>query len=635
MLVTPDNIVSFDTETTGLWPWPLESRRLQGLGPDRPFAFSVANLEGEVAYFRATVDPHTRRVDYTSVRPELAWLKSLVADPKMTVVMHNAAFDLVMTRRIGFQWRCHIDDTRIMAHVADPSEPHGLKELSRKYLDIPVEDQTELKRSLQMARRQAKAKGWCIATKESHGKSPAMADYWLCPPDLLERYARLDAVRTIGLFRLYLEVLNDNLSEGGRLLEIYKHELRVFRAAVRMEEHGITVKLGRTRQLRKFYVSHAEKHMAEVHKRVSKDFNPGSQKQLKAYFVDQLDYVTENRTDKGNPKIDGTQIAKWADEHEDAVCRSILEWKASKKAVDELDRYEFFAVRDGTGRYSLHPRWKATGPITGRFACGDPNLMQITNEFSGRKRATLETRQRECFGPARGRMWYQIDYSQIEVWLFAFVSNDDTMKEALLSGRDFHGAVAEKVFSTRRSDYETDKARYRRRAKLIMFSKLYGGGVNRIAQLINCSVRESREFVSDFDTELPNVERFMKRLTNRTVREGKIVNLFGREYPVESGREYKCVNYVIQGTAAEIMKRAVVRVDDILRVEWPEAWIAATIHDELVIDLPVGYHSKRLLRQVIRAMQADHEEVGIPVPLPVKTKVVTHHMLNGREVQVA
>jgi DNA polymerase I-like protein with 3'-5' exonuclease and polymerase domains len=635
VLRMPDNVVAFDTETTGLWPWPTEHRKLLGLGPDRPFAFSFANLEGETAFFRAEVDPTTRKVDYSSVRKQIDWLKKIAADPNMTVVMHNAAFDMMMTRRIGIVWKCKVHDTKILAHTADPSEPGmGLKELGRRYLDIDADDQAALKSDLQRARRQAKKKGWRVATADSHGKNPAMADYWLCDPDLLERYARIDAYRTIGLFLMYTDILEANKKAGGRLWDIYEHELELLGTVVEMEENGITYRHEASLSLRERYVGLLQNYLAETKKMTWPEFSPSSPKHMQKVFLEQRGYEPETYTDKGNPQINGTQLSKWAKEHNDKLCQTILEWKASKKAVDELDRYEFFYAKEPSGRCVIHPRWKATGPITGRLACSDPNLMQITNEFSGRKRATLDTRQREVFGPEKGRLWYQIDYSQIEVWIFAFVSNDDTMKEALLKGVDFHGAVAEKVFSKRRSDYEQNKALYRRRSKLIMFSKLYGGGIKRIASLINCTFAEAKEFVSDFEAELPNVERYMKRLTNRTVREGKIVNVFGREYPIERGREYKCVNYTIQGSAAEVMKRALVRVSKLLRA-WPGTWLSATIHDEVIIDIPEHYHSKVLLRKVLACLQADHVAFGIPVPLPVKVKVVREHLLNGKEVKVA
>ena len=429
---------------------------------------------------------------------------------------------------------------------------------------------------------------------------------------------------------MFNEVLDESERNGGKLKEIYLTELDMLDTAIEMETFGITYRHERALELLKFYQDLMDRHGKRIIDQTWKGFKVGSNKDLGKLFIEDRKYVTIEKTDKGGDKFDGTQIALWEKEHSDPVCRDILEWKAAKKAVQELDRYEFFYCMEGD-RYVLHPRWKASGARTGRMSCGDPNLMQMTNVFSGKKRATFETRQRECFGPAPGRRWYMIDYSQIEVWLFAFISGNKTMQDALLTGMDFHGAVADQVYGDR-PGYADDKYPWRRRSKLIMFSRLYGGGIMRVAKLINCTYADAKDFVEQWDKLLPDVKAFIKRLTAKTQREGVIINAFGREYAVETDRAYKCVNYTIQGTAADVMKRSLVRVWKRLRSDWPEARLVAAIHDEIIIDIPEEYHSKQLLREILKRMQADQKTLNLPVPLPWKVKWTRNQLLSGKEI---
>ena len=649
-----ERTLAFDTETTGLWPWPTESRKALGLAPDMPFLFSLANLEGETVFFRGEVDPRTRRVSYDRVKSELTWLRKLVSDPTMRIVMHNAPFDMSMGKAIDFDWKCVVDDTKVAAHTARPTEPSlGLKRLSRVYLEIPDDDEKRLKESVKRNRQIAKAKGWAVATEASHGKKKEGADYWLADRKLLEDYAVRDAYRTIGLHLFYQGVIEENRKRGGRLWEIYRDEMKCIWATFRMACHGIGYRRLRALELLEYYRSYEKQFYDEILSHTWKGFKPRSDKDLYKAFVEVRGYKVRRETDKGNPSLDGAQLKIWAKEEQDRLAQAINEWKSAQRAVKELLNYERHYCVEADGRTVIHPAWNQTGPRTGRYSCQDPNLMQLTGAFSGRKRASIDTKQRECFGPWKGRAWYQIDYSQIEVWIFAFASKDPVMMQALLNGEDFHSSTAKKAFGSR-DDYNckhcasgvpmTDGShgakglcteyQWRRRAKLIFFSKIYGGGIKRIATLIGCPYAEAKRFVAEFDHRLPNVERYMKRVIHEVSKTDLLINLFGREYEIEPDKRYKAVNWNIQGSAAEVMKRSLRRVSEMLLAEWPEAGISATIHDELIIDLPLGYHSKKLLRQIIVEMQRDQKDLDLPKPLSVSVKVVREHLLNGKKVKV-
>jgi DNA polymerase I-like protein with 3'-5' exonuclease and polymerase domains len=658
MLKTPGRILAFDTETTGLFPWPTLYRQELGLSPDRPFLFTLANMNGDTAHFRAEVDSKTRAVDYSTCEDEVQWLRDYAGNSENTVVMHNARFDVAMTVQpdLHFKWRCRIEDTRTLARVANPSnerQGYGLKPLAAKYLDIPDDDLQALRAQLQQARRAAKIRGWSTAATETHGQNPASADYWL--PELRRlvlQYGLTDSIRTIGLFQFYTEVLKINRGEGGKLYQIAKWENAIMRTAIRMEQRGMTYLDTTGAKLKQLY----ERYMADQLRAMQllgyADLNPSSSKQLSKIFVTQMGRVTEKRTPmtaKGggdSPKIDAEQLMVWArgsgasaDVDGDAVdgcklSRALLEWKAGKKVIEYVDSYEFFKCRRDDGSAVLHPAWDPAGARTGRFSCHDPNTQQIASAETSRRHSRIRARQREAFGPRPGYVWYMPDYSQIEVFIFAFAAQEETMMKALLDGADFHLSTAFAAWGDR-SDFCTcgqgntaprkvhTKACllnwWRQRAKMILFSKLFGGGLAKIAELIRCPEAQAREFVRDFETRLPGVRRYMDNLVTQVRQDGILVNLFGREYPIESDRAYKAVNYMVQGSAAEIMKRGTVRVDRHLRAHYPGSCVVGTVHDEMIAEIKREHHSRQLMREMIALMQEDsHYVPNLPVLLPVK-----------------
>lgn len=675
MLTLPDRVAAFDTETTGLWPWPLRSRSARGLAPDRPFMFQVANLDGEAVSFRGTVDPLTRAVRYRNCKSELRWLQSLIEDPTMRIVCHNAPFEYRHTTQedLAFRWRCKIEDTRIMARVANPTsewQGYGLKPLAKKYLKIPDEDQKALHRQVQRARRLAQKRGWTIATKETHGQKPMYADYWLPEvEDEVEVYGRLDPIRTIGLWRMYVEWFDENRDGGGGLWGIYEWERRALRTVIRMERAGMTYLSETGTSLR----THYRDYMAVQKKAVTEqaqalgftDLNLQSSKQMKAVFIDTLHRTTEHTTKNKAPKIDAEQLMAWArgsaagaDVDGDGpdgctLSRAVLEWKAGKKVIEYIDSYDFFSCEDrDDGSLCVHPAWDQAGARTGRFSCHDPNTMQIASAETSRRHSHIRARQREAWGPRPEHLWYMPDYSQIEVWIFAFAANEQAMMDALLSGEDFHFATARAAWGMR-DDFCTCGADpngvrglpreahvkgclvkwWRQRAKMILFSRLYGGGIKKVQQLIRCTLEEAEEFVFHFNENLPGVQNYMRRLVDEVRESGLLINLFGREYQIERDKAYKAVNYMVQGSAAEVMKRAIVRVDQYLRQNYDRAYVVGSVHDELLAELHESHHSASLMRTIIRLMQKDSDRVpNLTVPLPVGMKYTRTHWSEAKEV---
>lgn len=692
MLKVIDRVLAFDTETTGLWPYPTLRRQQLGIAPDRPFLFQVANMDGDAVSFRAKVNPKTREVTYGGCKKELRWLKGVIADPHMRIVCHNAGFERRQTTQedLAFNWRCKIDDTKHMARVCNPTtEPvYSLKPLAWKYLGIPDDDLKALHKKLASARRQAKARGWCIATKETHGQKPMYADYWL--PEVeqeVKEYGECDPIRTIGLWMMYRDILARNKAEGGKLHEIYSWERRVLKTALRMEREGMTYLADAGVPMRKEYTEYMRTHKRAMIKLGYPNINPQSPKQMKDIFITALKrkptattktgqlkidagLLSEKEAFKLYPKIDAEQLMAWArgsaagaDVDGDGpdgckLSRALLEWKAGKKVLEYIEAYDFFSCARDDGSVTLHPAWDPAGARTGRWSCHDPNTMQIASAETSRRHSLIRARQRELFGPRPNYLWYMPDYSQIEVWCFAFVAKEKAMMKALLRGNDFHLATADAAWGSRPNfctcgrwkEVQQEMARnpkfllvwdiekayhkkgcfikwWRQRAKMLLFSRLYGGGLGKVAFLIRCTVEEAREFIEEFNEKLPGVQGYMDSLSEEIRETGRLVNLFGREYELDKSKAYKGVNYMVQGSCAEIMKRAVVRTDEHLRTNYPAdeqpdgSYVIGTVHDELIAEIAEEHHSGQLMQEIVKIMQMDsHYIPNLKVPLPVGMK---------------
>lgn len=683
MIRTPDNILFYDTETTGLHPWPTMKRARLGVHPDRPFMFQVANLDGEVTSFRGKVNPHTREVTYDNCASKLKWLRQHVEDPKMTIVGHNMPFEIRMTTQsdLNWQWNAHIDDTQTRWRLVICDEfDYRLKRLAKKFFDFPDDDEQALNHALGSARRAAKKRGWMIATQESHGKKThAKADYWLPElRDLVKTYGESDPIRCLLLWKSSEKFINDNRKNGGRIHRVYRWEQRFQRAMVGAERYGITYKRETGLKLRDHYDAYRITHQRKIKKMGHGDLNVASTPQMRKLFIDTLNYEHMWKTDAGNPKIDAEQLMVWArgsnykadidGDGKDGckLSRAILEWKAAEKVIEYLDSYENFTCRR-LDSYVLHPSWRPDGTLTGRVSCSDPNMQQIASAETARRRAIIRPRQREAFGPRPGYIWYMPDYSQVEVWIFACLAGDKAMLKALLSGNDLHLYTARNAWgnnddfctcgrwdSVRRElkrnpdlviSWDIEKARHdkkcmirfwRMRAKEILFSRMYGGGnkmTGKIAFLMRKGLAAGKAFIEQFDMAMPGIKTFIRSTIDEVEETGVMVNIFGREYRLDKKFAYKSVNYAVQGSAADILKRASVRIDDLLRTDYPRSHFMGNIHDEELLEIHLSDHSPRLMRAVLNCMQADSKHVpNLTVPLPVALKITNSCWSEARDV---
>jgi len=619
--------IALDTETTGLIPYgPCKH---WGFYPARPFAFSFCDWYGNKAYIRWEVDPKTRRVIQEKKTAKM--IQDLLDKKGVVIIFHNASYDLKMIQFSGFEIRGKYHDTMIMAHVVTGGSEftYALKPITDKFFDFPQQDQKDLIESVRSAWKQNKKvhPEWKFADKAFQGRQPVQADYWMGNRRLCKKYAVQDAVRTMLLYQFLIKKLNKDKV----LKDVYRREMRLLPVLEKMELKGMMVRKEKVLELIEYYENYMKKQLRKANKEGGgKDLNFRSHKQLVNVFFEIRKHKPEFFTPGGAPKMDSKVLGRLAEK--DKLAKAILEYRTAAHAISGfLEPYTRFWVPED-GLMVLHPNFRQVGTVTGRLSCSDPNLMTVSSASTGRRRSDVVERPREAFGPRPGTVWYLPDYSQIEVWLFSFMSGEKGMQKALMSGYDFHGSVANDVWGKEQNFKERYKY-WRKRAKIVMFCKLYGGGAKAASRLLECSVEEAEDFISKFDMRFPGVNRFQRRMINRANRQGFVRNKFGRIYYLHHSQSYRAVNYLIQGTAADILKNALYYVDKMLKEKWPGCSLLLPLHDEICVEVPLEYHSKRLMREVIFEMQRDSDRVGVPKPLPVGMKICKTHWDETTEIE--
>ena len=634
------NIIGVDSETTGLFPWAIREVEInfgtarkpdiekRHVHPARAFAWSFCDLEGNTAYIRHDIDPRNREVLYTDKNKQ-ELIRQFWADETITKVGHNIAFDVLMARMAGYEIKGQIIDTLILAHIvsAGSEMTYALKPLCKKWFEYEDDDKKELQKSVASGRRVAKKNRWAFGNHVIAGRTPAEADYWLADRSLCEKYAVQDAERTILLYHLLWPKLMDD--EG--LENVFNREMKLFHVVARMSAKGIRVYKRRFNQLRKFYLDYIDEQTEIANQNGGEGVNLASPIQLCKIFYDDRK-LTPMFTEKGNYSLPGTHLTELA--KTDKLAEAVLELRTAKGMVSLIDSYERYWFEESPEVWVVRPTWRQLAAKTGRLSSSDPSVMNVADAETGLRKSRVRMRPREAFGPRPGHIMYFPDFKQMEVWVFASLAKEQAMMKALLSGKDYHGEISRSVFG-KRPDYEEQFEYYRKCAKLLMFCKLYGGGVKRIAKLLFRDKRflteedkkrspESlaQEFLDDYESELPGVRTFSEEMTRKADRDGYIRNPYGRLYHFDEGHGYKSVNYLIQGTSAEIMKNAMIVVDEeICQRDWPGIHMILTVHDEIVLEVPYEYHSLELMSQVVKCMQRDSHILKMPIPFPIDLAV--------------
>jgi DNA polymerase-1 len=222
----------------------------------------------------------------------------------------------------------------------------------------------------------------------------------------------------------------------------------------------------------------------------------------------------------------------------------------------------------------------------------------------------------------------------MEVWIFAFKAKDPVLTSALLNGEDIHDSTAKYIWGDK-SDFEFNRKLYRKKGKTLQFLKQYGGTAKAAAELLDCSRLDAQIIIDEYDERLPGVREFIERLSLEIEKTGELRNAFGRKYLIDSRFSYKGVNYYVQGTCADMLKRAYIRLDSLclsLKTQQnKKSRVLMPVHDEFIIEVPKSLDSLKLRKSIIKIMQMDSKIVGLPKEIPVKLKTSTTTWSEAKE----
>lgn len=630
-LLKGKEIVACDTETTGLMYHG--SYADYGFYPSQPFAFSFTSYEGKNWYVSFPVDPFTRRVMYERNIEKYYLLNDFFRNDKITKVFHNSNFDISIMERVGIATKGNVIDTMILAHLENVTNPVGLKPLCKMLFNIGEEDQKDLIASVNKARRVGKKKGYMLATDElGFGKSPNKADYWLGDPALCKEYAVTDTDRTMGLYWAHEERYMAD-EEYRNLCDVEHQILDITRG---MQDIGIRLDVKKIDELLKYYsdiISEQQDVKADMG---YGDLNPRSSKQMKEVFYTKLklDPVYKDRKDKetGDFKktltTDTDTLSKWASKVPLAKC--LIEISACEHQLSTFIKpFRDVSIKTDEGMI-LRPSYRSVGAVTGRISCSKPNLMNIASNDSIKKVSDADYRARECFIPREGYTLVFLDYSQVEVWITAYLSGDKVMIEYLESGGDLHGKTGEACFG-KWEDYEENKKMYRKKGKTLNFGSIYGMGPSKIADSIECSQWEAEDVYEKFWSTYSDLSGYNQALMQTIKETGHVINPFGRVYWVQSNMAYRGLNYMVQGSASEVMKRAMINTHQFLKGK--DARILLTIHDELCIEVSNKIMLKPFAKQLVKCMQGNlHEPFGMPNKFGVDVEYTKTHWADKKEL---
>jgi len=590
--------VAIDTETTGLNSWT----------GDRPFIVSWCwfNKEETQGLIRWEVDPFTR-----VVRPlarDLEILREVLENPTIVKVFHNAKFDVRMLETVGLKVLGRIEDTSFMVRCFHNDLPtYSLKPLCKKILGIGDEELIDLKKACMQARREGKKKNYSFSESLE-------ADYWMVENQkLVEKYATQDAFRTKRLF----EYLEKQLGKDNQK-NIYEKELKLFPITYEMETRGIAL----NPKILDAEISYHEKHLIESYKEVLKiggvkELNLKSQPQVAELLYGKLKILCKDFTAKGKRAVDVNAMKRI----NHPIIDPFAEYKASKHALANFFMlYKKQSAYRPNGELYLHPDFQQMGAKTGRFSCRKPNMQNVANALTTRSLKPIQARR--PFRPPQGFTWYTFDYSQLEVWIFAMFSGEKLMLDALLSNRDVHNETANHIWGKGRDIVAEEKVKEgksntRARAKMMVFGVVYGMGVGAAQALIGCTATEARNYLDEFYKAFPGIKQFMQTFSRKAERDGFIENAYGRRYFIEPGLSYRSVNYLVQGSGADLLKEKMVETTQYLKKKRIDGGLVMTIHDELIFEIKNTFATKRVLLDIKDIME-DHHGV---FPIVKKFKV--------------
>ena len=513
----------------------------------------------------------------------LTALRPLVEEERPKLIGQNLKYDLIILRRYGLSPRGVSFDAMIASHLARPEERHhNLETIARTYLNYEMLSYSDLV-----------GKGGEIAA---------------VPVEKATFYAAEDA-EIVCRAKPHLEKA---LKEAGAMQLFHEVEVPLLSVLVRMEENGILVDrkvlAAQGRDLRE-RLSVIEEDLYEI---AGEQFNPNSPKQVAQILFDHLGLPVIERTKTG-PSTSARVLSELAVKH--PLPGKLIEYRELGKLLNTYIERLPEAINPETGR--IHTSFHQTSTATGRLSSSDPNLQNIPI------RTEIGERIRRAFVAPEGSLLIGADYSQIEIRLLAHFSGDEALIEAFKSGKDLHRMTASRIFAI---PEEAVTGKLRSAAKRINFGIIYGISPFGLARELGISRTEAKAYIDRFFAAYPQTKEYMDHMIEQATERGYAETVLGRRRPLPQlrsknvqGKNFakrNAINTPIQGSAADLIKLAMLKIDRIIEEKTLKAKMLLQIHDELIFEVKEEEREKAVER--IKEEMEGVMELRLPLEVSVE-----------------
>ena len=539
-------LFAFDTETTSL-------RYMEAEVVGVSFAIEA----GEAAYvpFGHDYMGAPEQLERESV---LTQLKPLLENPKLKKVGQNLKYDKNVLANHDICLNGIAEDTMLESYVLNSvSSRHNMDSLARAYLGEET-----------------------ITFESIAGKGAKQLTFNQLDLEQAGPYAAEDADITLRLH----QVLRPQLAEVGKLQSVYENiDLPLVPVLSRMEQRGTLINASTLRQHSQELAERMAELEKDAHEVAGENFNLASPKQLQAIFYEKMGLPVIKKTPKGAPSTAEPVLQELAHEHE--LPRLILEHRSLSKLKSTYTDTLPELIHHRTGR--VHTSYHQAVTATGRLSSSEPNLQNIPI------RSEQGRRIRQAFIAEKGYKLLAADYSQIELRIMAHLSGDKGLLTAFENGEDIHKATAAEVFGVTLDDVSSDQ---RRSAKAINFGLIYGMSAFGLARQLDVGRKVAQQYIDRYFERYPGVLQYMDNIRKQAHDDGYVETLFGRRLylpeinarnkQLQQAAERTAINAPMQGTAADIIKLAMIDVESWLLAEHPDtARMTMQVHDELILEV--------------------------------------------------
>ena len=561
-------LTAVDTETTGLDALAAE---LVGI--------SLSVTPGEACYIPVAHRNGETQLDRNLV---LSRMRSWLESSSHAKVGQNLKYDSHIFANYGITLGGIQFDTLLESYVLESHLPHNMDSLAERHLGVKT-----------------------IRYEEVCGKGVHQIGFDQVDLKIATDYAAEDADITL---RLHLELWPQIQASPGLLYVYQQIEMPAMRVLGIMERNGIRIDSTLLAKQGQQVGKRLLELEGEIHKLAGQPFNIQSPKQIAEILFGQLELPVIKKTPSGAPSTDEEVLQKLAEDY--PLPARILDYRSLAKLmstyIEKLPRM----ADPKTGR--VHTNFSQATAVTGRLASSEPNLQNIP------VRTEEGRRIREAFIPADGCKLLSADYSQIELRIMAHIAEDENLLEAFNTGKDVHQATAAEIFGVPLDDVSSEQRRY---AKVINFGLIYGMSAFGLAGNLGIERSAAQNYIAKYFDRYPGVAQYMERTRVEARENGYVETVFGRRLwlpeikgsngPRRQGAERAAINAPMQGTAADLIKLAMIAVENWLEKEQLKTRMLLQVHDELVFDVPLDEID--LLKEKLPGLMCTVADLKVPL----------------------